>query len=163
MPPPTETQLHTDAELARVLQLLERRDARLVTLGHGRDPAARVTAEAFAAAWVRRGGEIDAIVDWPAGATAAGALWRVHDRQLVRHIPINRAAAPSSTLIPRSPVEVIPGAFHIPDWLGLETQREIVAFCCNRARGPAHRTGRQRASVASDRVVAMAFVGPSRP
>jgi DNA oxidative demethylase len=41
------------------------------------------------------------------------------------------------SLIPRPPVEIAPGAVHIPDWLGLDEQRKIVAACREWGRGPA--------------------------
>ena len=40
-------------------------------------------------------------------------------------------------LFARTPVEVAPGAVHVPRWLGLERQREIAAACREWARGPA--------------------------
>ena len=39
-------------------------------------------------------------------------------------------------LLPRERSEVAPGAVHVPDWLGIERQREIVAACREWARGP---------------------------
>ncbi|MFE0461712.1 alpha-ketoglutarate-dependent dioxygenase AlkB family protein [Kitasatospora sp. NPDC058965] len=39
-------------------------------------------------------------------------------------------------LFPRSRTEVAPGAVHVPDWLTLEQQRELVAACREWARGP---------------------------
>jgi alkylated DNA repair protein (DNA oxidative demethylase) len=41
------------------------------------------------------------------------------------------------SLIPRERAELAPGAVHVPDWLGLERQRELVAACREWARGPA--------------------------
>ncbi|MEA2479512.1 MAG: oxidative demethylase [Thermoleophilaceae bacterium] len=40
-------------------------------------------------------------------------------------------------LIPREPVEIAPGAVHVPDWLSVERQRELVDACREWARGPA--------------------------
>jgi alkylated DNA repair protein (DNA oxidative demethylase) len=41
------------------------------------------------------------------------------------------------SLIPRERAELAPGAVHVPDWLSLERQRELVAACREWARGPA--------------------------
>jgi alkylated DNA repair protein (DNA oxidative demethylase) len=38
--------------------------------------------------------------------------------------------------LPREPVEVAPGAVHVPGWLTVERQRELVAACREWARGP---------------------------
>lgn len=39
-------------------------------------------------------------------------------------------------LIPRHRRELAPGAVHVPDWLDLDRQRELVALCRTWARGP---------------------------
>lgn len=39
-------------------------------------------------------------------------------------------------LFPRPPLEIAPGAVHVPDWLSEERQRELVAACREWARGP---------------------------
>ncbi|WP_328319089.1 alpha-ketoglutarate-dependent dioxygenase AlkB family protein [Streptomyces sp. NBC_00388] len=39
-------------------------------------------------------------------------------------------------LFPRDRVEVAPGAVHVPDWLPVERQRELVGACREWARGP---------------------------
>ncbi|RII14721.1 Alpha-ketoglutarate-dependent dioxygenase AlkB [Streptomyces sp. YIM 130001] len=39
-------------------------------------------------------------------------------------------------LIPRPPLEVAPGAVHVPGWLGPAQQRELVAACRGWATGP---------------------------
>ncbi|MGO4422840.1 alpha-ketoglutarate-dependent dioxygenase AlkB, partial [Streptomyces sp. MCAF7] len=41
-----------------------------------------------------------------------------------------------NTLIPRLRREVAPGAVHVPDWLTLDQQRELVAACRAWAQGP---------------------------
>jgi alkylated DNA repair protein (DNA oxidative demethylase) len=41
------------------------------------------------------------------------------------------------SLIPRERAEIAAGAVHVPDWLGLERQRELVAACREWAGGPA--------------------------
>jgi DNA oxidative demethylase len=41
------------------------------------------------------------------------------------------------TLLPREPCEVAPGAVHVPGWLTLDLQRELVAACRRWARPPA--------------------------
>ena len=38
------------------------------------------------------------------------------------------------SLIPRERTELAPGAVHVPDWLSLERQRELVAACREWAR-----------------------------
>lgn len=40
-------------------------------------------------------------------------------------------------LIPRDRRELAPGAVHVPDWLDLDHQRELVSLCRTWARGPA--------------------------
>ena len=40
------------------------------------------------------------------------------------------------SLIPRDRTQIAPGAVHIPDWLSLEQQRELVAQCRAWASGP---------------------------
>jgi len=39
--------------------------------------------------------------------------------------------------VPRPRREITPGAVHVPDWLGLDEQRELVAACRDWARPPA--------------------------
>ncbi len=41
------------------------------------------------------------------------------------------------SLFPRTRTEVAPGAVHVPDWLGVERQRELVAACREWAASPA--------------------------
>ena len=41
-----------------------------------------------------------------------------------------------NTLIPRQRTQIAPGAVHVPDWLSLEQQRELVAQCRDWANGP---------------------------
>ena len=41
-----------------------------------------------------------------------------------------------STLIPRARLEVAPGAVHVPDWLTVDQQRELVTACRGWAVGP---------------------------
>ncbi|MFF4248804.1 alpha-ketoglutarate-dependent dioxygenase AlkB family protein [Streptomyces sp. NPDC001822] len=41
-----------------------------------------------------------------------------------------------SALIPRPPMEVAPGAMHLPGWLGDEEQRDLVTACRAWATGP---------------------------
>ncbi|MCU1498576.1 MAG: alkB 1 [Acidimicrobiales bacterium] len=43
----------------------------------------------------------------------------------------------TATLLPRERRELAPGAVHLPDWLGLDEQRELVAQCRAWARSPA--------------------------
>lgn len=200
-------------ELAAVIGLLERLDARLVAVGHGRDLRSRRAAERFSEAWrasrdrdgVHR--EVATTVDWPAqaaswlkparrftdaaadawvvadatpgwagmskrllastrweaartvafsgldrqlsgavlergefdglvGVDADGGLWFVEHGNLIRHEP----TTPRSEMeleINREPVEVAPGAVHVPGWLNGEEQRKLVAACREWARGPA--------------------------
>lgn len=42
----------------------------------------------------------------------------------------------SETLLPRVRTEVAPGAVHVPDWLNLEQQRQVVEACRQWAVGP---------------------------
>lgn len=41
-----------------------------------------------------------------------------------------------NALIPRPPMEIAPGAVHVPGWLGLDQQRELVVACRGWATGP---------------------------
>lgn len=41
------------------------------------------------------------------------------------------------SLLPRSRVELTPGAVHVPDWLGVEQQRQLVEACREWSRPPA--------------------------
>jgi alkylated DNA repair protein (DNA oxidative demethylase) len=41
-----------------------------------------------------------------------------------------------STLIPRERLELAPGAVHVPDWLSVDRQRQLVKACRGWARGP---------------------------
>jgi alkylated DNA repair protein (DNA oxidative demethylase) len=202
-------QLHTDSEMRRLVALLEHSGASTIAVGHGRTPAAQVTATAFADLWRTRGGQLTVVVDWPAEAaswlrqarrltahhvaawviadTAAGwapmaarlaaapdwkaqdtfafaavigdeltplirtgalngmsgptpddQLWHIHDRRVVRHTPRNRNGDLTPTeLVSRTAVEILPGAFHLPGWLTIDAQRDIVTYCRQRATGPA--------------------------
>lgn len=67
-------------DLADTLALLHAMDARLVAVGHGRDPASVAAAEAFVAAW---DGQIAVVVDWPASA----ASWLRQARRLTEPQP----------------------------------------------------------------------------
>src|SRR5947208_3103586 len=66
MPPPP----HTAAELATLLRLAAGLGAGTVAVGHGRHPAFRRAAAAFADAWQAQGGHLAAVVDWPAVAAS---------------------------------------------------------------------------------------------
>jgi alkylated DNA repair protein (DNA oxidative demethylase) len=70
------------------------------------------------------------------GATPDGGLWFVHDGQLTQHTPTQQKASMNS-LLPRTPVEIAPGAVHIPDWLTHEQQRDLVTACRGWAARPA--------------------------
>ena len=41
------------------------------------------------------------------------------------------------SLFPRTRTEIAPGAVHVPDWLELQQQRELVNACREWAKGPA--------------------------
>jgi alkylated DNA repair protein (DNA oxidative demethylase) len=41
------------------------------------------------------------------------------------------------SLFPRTRAEIAPGALHVPDWLGLQQQRDLVEACREWAKGPA--------------------------
>lgn len=64
--------LPSDAELTALTRLLAHRrpEAETVAVGHARDAASRLAAEAFMAAWRRRGGTVLAVVDWPETAAS---------------------------------------------------------------------------------------------
>ncbi|WP_406176671.1 hypothetical protein [Streptomyces sp. NBC_00996] len=76
---------HTDAELTALLALLPRPRSRIrsITIGHSRDAASRVAAEAFATAWKAAGKDVLAIVDWPERA----ASWLRPARRLTAQTP----------------------------------------------------------------------------
>ena len=40
------------------------------------------------------------------------------------------------SLLPRKRADIAPGAVHIPDWLTLDQQKELVAACRRWAAGP---------------------------
>ncbi|MFL6076227.1 MAG: hypothetical protein ACJ73S_22780 [Mycobacteriales bacterium] len=56
---------------------------RTLSIGHGRDPAARLAAAAFADTFQRAGGEVLAVVDWPERA----ASWLKAARRLAAGAP----------------------------------------------------------------------------
>jgi hypothetical protein len=66
-----------------VVVLLEARGARLVNVGHGRDPRSLACAGAFQRAWRAAGGEVGAVVSWPATA----ASWLRPARRLAAGAP----------------------------------------------------------------------------
>ena len=70
------------------------------------------------------------------GASSDGRLWFVHDGRLIQHTPTQQKALMNS-LLPRTAVEIAPGAIHVPDWLTLEQQRALVTACRDWAAGPA--------------------------
>ncbi|UYM07242.1 alpha-ketoglutarate-dependent dioxygenase AlkB family protein [Solicola gregarius] len=41
------------------------------------------------------------------------------------------------SLLPRTRSEIVPGAVHVPEWLDVDAQRELVDACRDWARGPA--------------------------
>jgi hypothetical protein len=63
---------HTAAEITALVGMMTEPRARIqaVTIGHGRDPASRDAAAAFAAEWVAFGGVVLATVDWPEEAAS---------------------------------------------------------------------------------------------
>jgi len=73
----------TAAELDAVLGLLSAADARVVSVGHGRDPVSRQAATDFTHAWTARGGETLTVVDWPDEA----ASWLRAARRFTASIP----------------------------------------------------------------------------
>lgn len=63
---------HTAIELAALTDLLARSKPRIetVAVGHSRDAASRIAAQACAAAWTVRGGTVLTVVDWPETAAS---------------------------------------------------------------------------------------------
>ncbi|MGA5099611.1 alpha-ketoglutarate-dependent dioxygenase AlkB family protein [Streptomyces lavendulocolor] len=61
--------------------------------------------------------------------------------------------------LPRDPVEVAPGAVHVPGWLTVERQRELVAACREWAQGPVpmRRTALPGGGVMSVRTVCLGW------
>ena len=51
-------------------------------------------------------------------------------------VGLNEGVSQASLPLPREPVEVAPGAVHVPDWLPPEEQRALVEECRRWARGP---------------------------
>lgn len=60
----------TKAELSTVVELVHTHRAVLVNVGHGRNPQSIAAAGAFVEEWKAIGGEIGAIVSWPAVAAS---------------------------------------------------------------------------------------------
>ncbi|MEV0007050.1 alpha-ketoglutarate-dependent dioxygenase AlkB [Streptomyces sp. NPDC047973] len=62
-------------------------------------------------------------------------------------------------LVPRPVMEVAPGAWHVPGWLGLARQRELVTACRDWATGPVpiRRTRLPRGGVMSVRTVCLGW------
>ena len=60
----------TEAELNRMAELALRRDARTVTVGHGRSAAAAAAAAAFARRWEDQGRIVLDVVTWPEEAAS---------------------------------------------------------------------------------------------
>lgn len=95
VPDPPAPAAHTGAELRALLRLVAaaRPTVRTVTVGHGRDPVFEAAALAFAEAWQARGGEVQALVDWPDTA----ASWLRSARRLT-------AGAPDAWVVAGSPL-----------------------------------------------------------
>ncbi|MER5462276.1 ABC transporter substrate-binding protein [Streptomyces sp. NPDC002668] len=76
---------HTGAELTALIGLLAQQKPRIesVGVGHSRDAASRIAAEAFTAAWQAGGGKVLAVVDWPETA----ASWLRPARRLTAGLP----------------------------------------------------------------------------
>ncbi|MFG1794679.1 hypothetical protein [Nocardia sp. NPDC049149] len=68
-PPP---EAHTDAELARLLAMVQQPRPRggTVAVGHSRDVHSRAAATAFVSAWRDHGYRVSAVVDWPEDAAS---------------------------------------------------------------------------------------------
>ncbi|WP_249123940.1 hypothetical protein [Saccharopolyspora erythraea] len=60
----------TGVEVAKVVELLRELEATLVNVGHGRDVGSDERAARFVRAWSAVGGEIGAVVSWPASAAS---------------------------------------------------------------------------------------------
>jgi hypothetical protein len=74
---------HTVAEIDQMIRLASARRAETVTIGHGEDPHSTAAAEAFATAWIDRGGYVLGTVRWPSDA----ASWLSQARNLTRFYP----------------------------------------------------------------------------
>lgn len=76
-----------------------------------------------------------ATVEGMHGATATGGIWHVHHGRLIRHMP-TRPHPDATALISRPARELAPGAIHVPGFLSLERQQELVRACRRWAQGP---------------------------
>jgi hypothetical protein len=101
----------TVPELARALELLDRMDATLVAVGHGRDATSVAAAKAFVAAW---DGQLAVVVDWPATA----ASWLRPARRLV-------AAEPDAWVIADTPGGWEPVARRLREAPGWDPMRTV--------------------------------------
>ena len=134
-------------------------DATLVAVGHGRDRQSVAAARAFVAAW---DGQIAVVVDWPPVAASwlrtARRLtashpdaWVIADTaagwEHVRAAPARdrelgpdayRDPAMTDSLFDRPPVEIAPGAVHVPGYLDADRQRRLVDACREWARRMRH-------------------------
>lgn len=75
--------LHTAAELARLLRMLQTAGASSIAIGHGRHPASVVAAHALAAVWASGPGTVLTMTSWP----AAAASWLRPARRLATAAP----------------------------------------------------------------------------
>lgn len=76
-----------------------------------------------------------ATVEGMHGATATGGIWHVHHGRLICHRPA-RGHPDTTALISRPAREIAPGAIHVPGFLLLERQQELVRACRRWAQGP---------------------------
>jgi alkylated DNA repair protein (DNA oxidative demethylase) len=77
-------------------------------------------------------GTLDGLV----GASFDGGLWFVEGGGLVRHSP-KKPRSTMDSLFNRQPVEIAPGAVHVPGWLSVAQQQKLVLDCRRWGEGPA--------------------------
>lgn len=82
---------------------------------------------------MRTGADLDGLH----GATPEGRIWRIQDASLIEHKPRHAPHRESDAPQARLPREITPGAIHVPNWLSVGQQRDLVEHCRRWATGPA--------------------------
>jgi alkylated DNA repair protein (DNA oxidative demethylase) len=70
------------------------------------------------------------------GATSSGGIWHIDAGRIVRHVPTRLDRLRQADADRRPPVEIAPGAVHVPDYLTVGERAELVGACRDWARGP---------------------------